>query len=78
MINELKIYFKDKYMSCITAFVVGITIYLPSMVLRLSNPDGYWNSETFKINYNWENALGRFGLRYVGRLDGRASCRERV
>lgn len=70
MINELKIYFKDKYMSCITAFVVGITIYLPSMVLRLSNPDGYWNSETFKINYNWENALGRFGLRYVGRLLG--------
>ena len=70
MINKLKNYFIDNYTICITSFIVGITIYLPSMILHLTNGDGYWNSETFKTNYFWENALGRYGLSFIGRLFG--------
>ena len=73
MINKLKNYFIDNYTIGITSFIVGVTIYLPSMILHLTNGDGYWNSETFKTNYAWENALGRYGLSFIGKLFGNYS-----
>ena len=73
MINKLKNYFIDNYTIGITSFIVGVTIYLPSMILHLTNGDGYWNSETFKTNYAWENALGRYVLSFIGKLFGNYS-----
>lgn len=51
-------------------FAAGIVIYLRLITQWLTNPDGVWVGLVAKRDYSWENALGRYGLGYVGKLKG--------
>ena len=67
---DAKNYFKERIAYLFSVFLLGIVVYLPMITHNLTNADGIWNSEHFKASYVWENALGRFGLRFVGKLIG--------
>lgn len=51
-------------------FAAGIVIYLRLITQWLTNADGVWVGLVAKRDYSWENALGRYGLGYVGKLKG--------
>lgn len=64
--SVFKIYL-EKY---IWVLFAAIIVYLPMIVQELPNPDTLGNGLTYKDSYDWEDCLGRWGLRYIAKLKG--------
>ena len=60
----------DLFKISVFTFVLGILVYIQLITQWLTNPDGVWNGILEKQGFNWEDSLGRVGLRMIGRAKG--------
>lgn len=54
----------------IFTFSFGMIVYIQMVTEWLANPDGIWNGILYKTYYEWENTLGRIGLKMYNKLKG--------